>query len=380
MPRAREGRIYLSPPNVTEAEVNAVTEALRSGWIAPLGPEVNAFEAEAAAFCGTAHAVALSSGTAALHLGLLALGVASGDEVVVPTMTFGATAFAVKYVGAEPVFLDSESESWNLDPDILTAFLAARSACGQLPAAIITVDVFGRPCNYPVIASIAERYGVPLLADAAESLGATAGTRWAGSYGEAAVFSFNGNKIMTTSGGGMLVTDNASLAEKVRFWASQSREPFPWYQHEEIGYNYRMSNLLAALGRVQLARLPEMITRRRSIRDEYAAWFSDEPGVEVSGDPRWGRSNGWLTTILLDTYQHPAAPVRVREALEREDIECRPIWKPMHQQPVFAGSEVHLSGVADRLFSDGLCLPSGSEMTSKEVGRVAQLIKRELAP
>jgi dTDP-4-amino-4,6-dideoxygalactose transaminase len=380
MTRSREGRIYLSPPNVTDAEVQAVADALRSGWVAPLGPEVNAFEVEAAAFCGTAHAVALSSGTAALHLGLLALGVARGDEVVVPTMTFGATAFAVKYVGAEPVFLDSESESWNLDPDLLTDFLSARAACGQLPAAIITVDVFGRPCNYPVIVAIAARYGVPLLADAAEALGATAGTRRAGSYGQAAVFSFNGNKIMTTSGGGMLVTDDASVADKVRFWASQSREPFPWYQHEEIGYNYRMSNLLAALGRVQLARLPEMIARRRSIRDEYAAWLSDEPGVEVTGDPRWGRSNGWLTTILMDPHQHPAAPVRVREALEREDIECRPIWKPMHQQPVFAGSEVHLSGVADRLFLDGLCLPSGSEMTPKEVGRVSQLILRELAP
>ena len=371
-------RLYLSPPNVTDLEIDAVVSALRSGWVAPLGPEVDAFEGDTASFCGADHAVALSSGTAALHLGLLALGVGPEDEVVVPTMTFGATAFAVTYVGAAPVFLDIEAESWNLDPEVLEAFLVHRASTGHLPAAIITVDVFGRPCDYDRIRQIADRYEVPVLADAAEALGASNGGRPCGSFGHASVISFNGNKIMTTSGGGMLLTDDAAMAEKVRFWATQSRENAPWYEHEEIGYNYRMSNILAALGRAQLSRLTDMIERRRQIRDRYAEHLGSVSGVQVLGDPPWGRSNAWLTTVRFDPSLHPDAPTRIRVLLESENIESRPVWKPMHQQPVFARSESYLTGMADAVFAEGLCLPSGVAMTDDDVDRVAGLVLQGL--
>ena len=249
----------------------------------------------------------------------------------------------------------------------------------MLPAACITVDVFGRTCDYDRILEVCARYGVPVLADAAEALGATHGSSAAGSFGQSAVFSFNGNKIMTTSGGGMLVTDDEETAQKVRFWATQSREPFPWYEHEEIGFNYRMSNILAALGRAQLARLPEMIESRRAIRQIYSELLSVVPGVSVIGDPPWGRSNAWLTIVRFDKHLHPDAPRRVREALESHNIESRPVWKPMHQQPVFAGSMSYLTGVADEIFADGLCLPSGAAMSDDDVARVAEIVIAELS-
>lgn len=371
-------RLHLSPPDCGESEARAVESAVRSGWVAPLGPEVDAFETEIASLSGREYGVALSSGTAALHLGLQSLQVGSGDEVVVPTLTFGATAFAVTYTGASPVFLDVEQESWNLDPNLLTDFLAARAASGSLPAAVVTVDLFGRTCDYDRIIPVCQGYGVPVFADAAEAAGATHGERPAGSFGAAAAFSFNGNKIMTTSGGGMLVTDDADLAAKVRFWASQSREALPWYEHEEIGYNYRLSNVLAALGRAQLTRLPDMIERRRVIRDRYAAGLSGVAGVTVMGDAPWGRDNAWLTTATFDPEVHPDAPLRIREALEARNIESRPIWKPMHLQPVFSTNESLLTGVADRAFATGLCLPSGSSMADGDVDRVVEGILAEL--
>jgi dTDP-4-amino-4,6-dideoxygalactose transaminase len=371
-------RLYLSPPNITESEVEAVTAALRSGWVAPLGPEVDAFEADVATFCGRRYAVALSSGTAALHLGLLALGVGPGDEVVVPTMTFGATAFAVTYVGASPVFLDIEPDSWNLDPTVLDEFLSRRAALDLLPAAVVAVDVFGRTCNYDRIMAACAEYRVPVLGDAAEALGAQHGAHSAGAFGESAVFSFNGNKIMTTSGGGMLVTDDEETASKVRFWATQSREPFPWYEHKEVGFNYRMSNILAALGRAQLQRLPTMIERRREIRDRYDSILGPMAGVSVVGDPPWGQSNAWLTTVRFESTLHPDAPRRVREALEVANIESRPVWKPMHRQPVFAGAQSYLTGMADEIFADGLCLPSGAAMSDPDVARVSEIVTTEL--
>jgi len=366
----RSERIFLSPPNVGDVERSAVVGALDSGWVAPVGPQLDAFETELASCAGRQNAVALSSGTAALHLGLRALGVRSGDEVVVPTMTFAATAFAVLHAGAFPIFLDVEAESWNLDPQLLATFLAKRAASGRLPAALITVDVFGRTCDYDAIGPICKEYGIPLLADSAEALGALHGERPAGSFGAAAVFSFNGNKIITTSGGGSLLTDDPEIASRVRKWASQSREPYPWYEHEEIGYNYRMSNVLAALGRAQLSRLPEIVERRRGIKDRYAKELELLPGVTVMGDPPWGRWNGWLTTVLFDADSYPNAPTRIREALEELNIESRPVWKPMHQQPVFRDAESVITGVADRVFHEGLCLPSGSAMADSDVDRV----------
>ena len=363
-------RIFLSPPSIGESEKDAVGRALDSGWVAPIGPEIDAFEDELAVQAGRSHAVALTSGTAAIHLGLLSLGVVPTDEVIVPTLTFGATAFAVVHAGAQPVFLDVEEESWNLDPNLLESELKRRAANNQLPAAIVPVDVFGRTCDYNSILRISQEYEVPVLVDSAESLGATHGNSPAGSMGQAAIFSFNGNKIITTSGGGVLVTDDAEVARKVRHWSTQSREPFPWYEHEEIGYNYRMSNVLASIGRAQLKRLPDIVKRRREIRDRYATVLNTVPGVSVMGDPTWGTWNGWLTTVRFDQSIHLRAPTRIREALDTQDIESRPIWKPMHQQPVFAGAKSVITGIADQIFEDGLCLPSGTSMTDTEVDRV----------
>lgn len=375
---AMTDRILLSPPHVTESEVESAVAALRSGWVAPLGPEVDQFEVEMAEVSGRGHGVALSSGTAALHLALMAVGVQRGDYVVVPTLTFGATAFAVTYVGAVPIFVDSESQSMNLDPEVLKHLLEQRAALGTLPTAVITVDLFGRTCDYDRILPLCEQYGIPVISDSAEALGASYGSNPAGSTGVCAVFSFNGNKIITTSGGGMLVTDNAEIAHQARFRATQSREPAPWYEHNEIGYNYRMSNILAAIGRAQLARLPEIIEHRRGIREIYSSYLSEIDGVSVSGDPSWGRWNGWLTTIRFDREVWPEASHRVREMLEQHNIESRPIWKPMHQQPVFAGALAELTGEADRIFEEGLCLPSGTGMQDEQVQRVAELIGAEL--
>jgi dTDP-4-amino-4,6-dideoxygalactose transaminase len=371
-------RIYLSPPSIGESEKIAVAHALDSGWVAPIGPEIDAFESELAIQAGRAHAVALTSGTSAIHLGLLALGVLPTQEVIVPTLTFGATAFAVVHTGARPVFLDVEEESWNLDPNLLETELRRRSMINRLPAAIIPVDVFGRTCNYDSILQISQEYEIPVLVDSAESLGAMHGDSPAGSMGQAAIFSFNGNKIITTSGGGVLVTDDAEIARKVRHWSTQSREPFPWYEHEEIGYNYRMSNILAPIGRAQLKRLPDIVKRRREIRDTYATTLNTIPGVCVMDDPPWGTSNGWLTTVRFSQSIIPSAPIRIREALETRDIESRPVWKPMHQQPVFASAESIITGVADQIFNEGLCLPSGTSMTNTQIDRVIDEIVRVL--
>ena len=367
-------RMYLSPPSMSEFEVEAAVTAIRSGWVAPLGPEVDGFEAEICAFTSVPHAVALASGTAAIHLGLKALGVEPGQDVLVPTLTFGATAFAVTYAGAHPVFLDVEETSWNLDPQVLRETLVERARKNALPAVILPVDLFGRTCDYASIVALAHEFEVPILEDAAEALGASHGSTSAGSFGRAAVFSFNGNKIMTTGGGGMFVTDDKSLADKVRFWSTQSREPLPWYQHEEIGYNYRLSSVLAAIGRAQLRRLPAMITRRREILAQYSLNLGIHDGVSLIQDPPWGRGNSWLTNVRFDLVRHPDAPELVRLALESENIESRPVWKPMHQQPVFKGAECHLTGAADRIFADGLCLPSGADMTDADIDLVSQIV------
>jgi dTDP-4-amino-4,6-dideoxygalactose transaminase len=362
-------RIYLSPPDIGSLEEEYVLDALRSGWVAPLGPHVEALEREIAGQAGVAHAVALSSGTAGLHLGLLALGVRAGDEVVVPTMTFAATAFAVTYVGAQPVFLDSEPDSVNLDPDLLAAFLSERAAAGSLPAAVIVVDIYGQTADYDRILPLCQEYGVPVLEDAAEALGATHRLGRAGSFGRAAVFSFNGNKIMTTSGG-MLVTDDGAIAARVRHLATQAREPVPWYEHEEIGFNYRMSNLLAALGRAQLQRLPGMIEHRRSTFELYAKHLT-APGVRMLHDAPWGAGNHWLSLVVFDD---PGSAARVITALDNEGIESRHTWKPMHLQPCFASATSLCNGVAEALFDNGVCLPSGSALDSADAELIAALV------
>lgn len=361
-------RIHLSAPLVGDLEVDMVTQALRSGWVAPVGPDLEAFEQEVTELTGTRHAVALSSGTAAIHLGLRALGVGPGDDVVVPTLTFAATAFAVSHIGARPVFLDSEEDTWNLDPLILEEFLEERAKNGRLPAAIITVDLFGRVCDHYRISGLADRFGIPVLEDAAEALGATRDGRAAGTFGKVGVFSFNGNKIVTTSGGGMLITEDAELAGRVRYWATQAREDVPWYEHLEIGHNYRLSNVLAALGRAQLRKLPWFIERRRAVHARYRESLGGHPHVSVVGEHPGGGATMWLTTVRLLHVD----PETVRMALRRSGIEARHVWKPMHLQPVFSGSERRIVGVADRIFAEGLCLPSAPSLSDADVTTVAE--------
>jgi len=363
-------RIFLSPPDVGAAERELLLEAFDSNWIAPLGPHVDAFEREFAAAIGVPHAVALSSGTAALHLSLLSLDIKPGDEVIVSTLTFAATANAVTYVGAVPVFIDASPETWTMDPDLLGEVLARRAARGRLPAAVIAVDLYGQCCDYARIAAACERYDVPLVEDAAEALGGTFGDRAAGAFGHCAAFSFNGNKIITTSGGGMFVSQSRAAADCVRHLASQARDAAPHYQHSRIGFNYRMSNLLAAIGRAQLRNLDAKITRRRAIRARYATELERFGGIRVFADAAYGRSNGWLTCALVDDEMFGATNDAIRTHLESLDIESRPIWKPMHLQPVFRGSHVYGGSVAARLFETGLCLPSGSGMSPADQARV----------
>jgi dTDP-4-amino-4,6-dideoxygalactose transaminase len=363
-------RILLSTPDVGVREEQLVVEAIRSGWIAPLGPMVDAFEARIAERCGRRHAVALSSGTAALHLGLLELGARPGTVVVVPTMTFAATANAVVYTGAEPVFVDCDEATGNLDPALLEVALAELRAEGTSVAAVVPVDLLGRCADYSALLPVCERYGVPVLADAAESLGARHEGRPAGSFGRMAAVSFNGNKIMTTSGGGMLLTDDADVAARVRYLSTQARRSAVHYEHTEVGYNYRLSNLLAALGVAQLERLDEMMKRRRALRDAYAGTVAGRPGVRVFQRAGDADDNCWLTALVVDPALAGWSVDDLRAALDAADIESRPLWKPMHRQPVFAAARAFVGGPADRLFATGLTLPSGSALTDDQVATV----------
>jgi dTDP-4-amino-4,6-dideoxygalactose transaminase len=365
---ALDTRIYLSSPDVGLAEEEAVVRAVRSGWVAPLGPEVDAFEAEMASFVGASHAVALSSGTAALHLGLKAVGVQLGDSVITSTMTFVATANAISYAGARPVFVDSLDDG-SPDPALIEEALKMENSAGRRVGAVIPVDIYGRLANYSELLPVAEKHGVPVVADAAEALGASHAGKRAGAWGDAAVLSFNGNKIMTTSGGGMLLTSDPDKARYVRYLATQAREPAVHYEHVELGYNYRMSSVCAALGRAQLARLPEMIGRRKERRVQYEEFFSDVDGVSMlPGDIT--EDNCWLSSILVDTAVAGWTPLELQAHLEELNIEARPLWKPMHLQPLYRESRFVGGDVAERLFTTGLALPSGSAMSGSDMDRV----------
>jgi dTDP-4-amino-4,6-dideoxygalactose transaminase len=371
--------VYLSAPDVGAREEELCVAALRSGWVAPLGPMVDAFEEALAARCARRYAVALSSGTAALHLALLELGAGPQDVVIVPTMTFAATANAVVYTGATPVFVDCDPLFGNLDPGLLEEALRSLRGQGQRVAAVVAVDLLGHCADYSQIATICQSAGVPLLSDAAEALGAAHNGRPAGSFGTAAVLSFNGNKVISTSGGGALLTDDERFAERIRYLSTQAREPVAHYEHTEIGYNYRLSNILAALGLAQLERLEEMLTRRRRLREGYRQLFADIEGVTVFQRECDAEDNCWLTAILVDPVTAPWKRGELAAALSAADVESRPLWKPMHQQPVFAGARTFLRGDADRLFAAGLALPSGSALSSVQVDRVHSLIRSFLA-
>ncbi len=371
-------RVYLSKAIATEVEEAYVLDALRSGWIAPLGPHVDAFESEIAERTGVGHALALSSGTAALHLALLGLGAKPGTCVVLPSMTFAASANAVAYTGAEPVFVDSLDDA-NLDPELFLGAVDALLAEGREVVAAMTVDLFGRCVDYDAIVPGLHDRGITLVEDAAEALGASFHGKAAGSFGRLSAFSFNGNKIMTTSGGGMLVSDDAEAISHARYLSTQARMPVGHYEHIDVGYNYRLSNILAALGRAQLTRLDQMIARRRAIRDLYAEALADVEGVRILGRDDVERSdtedNCWLTCIEIDPTVTGVTANGVIDALAAQDIESRPLWKPMHLQPVFSRERAFLSGVSERLFTNGVTLPSGSALHDHEIERVIEVLR-----
>ncbi|ASE57071.1 pyridoxal-5'-phosphate-dependent protein [Corynebacterium sp. HMSC061H03] len=380
-------RIFLSLATVTEAEEQAVVRALHSGWVAPLGPEVDAFEAEIAKRCGVELALALSSGTAGLHLALLALGIGEGDYIPVSTMTFAATTNAIAYVGATPVFVDA-AEDGNIDPELLLRTVDELLAEGKSVPAVMIVDLFGRCADYPAFAPRLEELGIALIEDAAEALGASVHGQPAGSFGRAAALSFNGNKIMTTSGGGMLLSNDADLIARARYLSTQARQPVAWYEHTEIGYNYRLSSLLAALGRAQHSRLDDMIARRRQIRDAYidllASLDDDAPGKGTrllsDSDERF-TENCWLTSIVLPQEavdKGVLSPDSVVAALGEANIEARHLWKPMHLQPVYEGARATINGTAENLFSRGITLPSGPALDDDDVARVIGVLKEVL--
>jgi pyridoxal phosphate-dependent aminotransferase EpsN len=368
-------RIYLSPPYTGQMERDLVADAFDSNWIAPLGPHVDAFETELAERCGVTAAAALSSGTAALHLALLLSGVGPGDEVICPTLTFVATANPVLYVGATPVFVDSDPFTWTLDPDLLEAEIDSRAKARRLPKAVISVDLYGQCADYGRIGPICQRHDLTLIEDAAEALGSTAFGRPAGSFGSFGVLSFNGNKIITTSSGGALVSHDNEAITRARFLASQARDPAPHYQHSEVGYNYRLSNLLAAVGRGQLGTLDQRVAARRRNFDRYVAGLGDLPGIEFMPEAPYGTSNRWLTTLTIDPDAFGATREEVRLELEHHNIESRPLWKPMHLQPLYETSPMIGGSISERLFENGLCLPSGSSLTATQLDRVVEIIR-----
>lgn len=368
-------RIYLSPPCMLGKERELLLDAFDSNWIAPLGPHVDAFETEFAQRVGMKHAVALSSGTAALHLALLLKGVGDGDTVLTSSFTFAATANAITYVGAKPIFVDSEASSWNLDPDLVAQALEDGRKAGKLPKIVLAVDIIGQSANYRRLHEICHEYGVPIIEDAAEALGASYDGRPTGGFGEIGCFSFNGNKIITTSGGGMMVTERTDWAEQARYLATQARDPAPHYEHSQIGYNYRMSNLLAAVGRGQLEHLDEHVERRRTIFDRYQQQLGDLPGIEFMPEPEGCRSTRWLTALTIEPESFGATREDVRLALEEENIESRPAWKPMHLQPVFADCKMYGGPVCEQIFANGLSLPSGTALTEDQQMRVIETVR-----
>lgn len=367
-------RIHLSPPDVGVEERALLLDAFDSNWIAPLGPHVDAFERELAARAGVAHGAALSSGTAALHLALRLCGVGPGDDVLVPTLTFVATANAAVYLGARPVLVDADPTSWCLDVDLVAENLEAGARAGRPPAAVVAVDLYGNCPDYERLEKVCAEHGVSMVEDAAEALGSSLAGRPAGSFGRCAAFSFNGNKVITTSGGGMLVSDDADLVGHARSLASQARLPVPHYEHEELGYNYRLSNLLAALGRGQLRSLEARLARRRAVAERYPRALAGVPGLTFMPIPEPVASNHWLTCVLIDAEELGATPEDLRLALEAIDVEARPTWKPLHRQRLYADAPTRGGAVADDVFARGLCLPSGSSLAPADQERIIERI------
>ncbi|MFC1523797.1 DegT/DnrJ/EryC1/StrS family aminotransferase [Thermodesulfobacteriota bacterium] len=375
MSRLNKERIFLSPPDMTGRELDYVHDAFASNYIAPLGPFVDRFEEVFSEKTGIAHAVALSSGTAAMHLALRNLGVGPGDEVLASTLTFIGSVSPITFLGGVPVFIDSERDSWNLDPDLLADVLAECHKRGRMPKAVVPTDLYGQCADMDRIVDICSSFEVPVVTDAAESLGATYKGRHAGVGARAAVFSFNGNKIITTSGGGMLASDDKQFIERAKFYSQQARDPAPHYEHSEIGYNYRMSNILAAIGVAQLEQLDDKVERKRKIFDYYKQSLHDIDGIEFMPEPLTCRSSRWLSVIVIDPARFGNDRETVRIALEEENIEARPVWKPMHLQSVFQHCRVVGGVVSEDLFQKGLCLPSGTSLKNEDLDRVVSVVQ-----
>lgn len=369
-------RIILSLAHMGGTEQKYVAEAFETNWIVPLGPLVNEFEHRLEKFLGTDHVVALSAGTAAVHLALVMLGVGKGDEVICQSFTFSASANPIRYCGAEPVFVDSESQTWNMDPKVLeTAIKERKRITGKYPKAIIPVYLYGMPAKIDEIMAVAAKYGIPVVEDSAEALGSDYKGKKCGTFGEYGVLSFNGNKLITTSGGGALVCPSAEAAERVKFFATQARENRPYYYHEHIGYNYRLSNVSAGIGCGQMEVIEDHLARRREIHGLYVRALSGIDGIDVHDNPSPDfNSNFWLTTITLDPEVISTTPDELRLALEANNIESRLLWRPMHMQPVYSDSPYYGGTVAEDLFARGLCLPSGSSLSDADIARVVETI------
>ena len=374
------GRVWLSSPHMGDKEKGYVAEAFETNWVAPLGPNVDAFEEQLSKHLGVNGVVSLNSGSAALHLALNMLDVKTGDIVLCQSFTFAASAFPITYCNATPVFIDSEEDTWNIDPVILEKAIKEYIELGKKPAAIIVVHLYGMPAKMNEILAIAQTYQIPVIEDAAEALGSKYEEKACGSFGKIGILSFNGNKIITTSGGGALVSDDEEIVKRVRHVSAQAKEPAPFYLHKEIGYNYRMSNICAGIGRGQMEVLSERVEKRRAIFETYKKAFEAVKGISFLNEPGGYFSNRWLTTILFDEHFFELGTnERIRQELEKLNIETRPLWKPLHQQPVFADCKAYCNGVSDKLFATGLCLPSGSNITDESLSNVIHEIKKCLA-
>ena len=373
--RPAKSRIFLSPPHIGEAERRYVDAAFATNWVAPAGPHLTAFEAEMCARSGAKAAVCVSSGTAALHLAVRLMGVQPGDEVFCSTFTFIASANPIVYQGACPVFIDAEPRSWNMDSALLAEALKERARQGRLPRSIIVADIYGQCADWDEITSVAQQYGVPVIEDAAEAVGATYRGKWAGTFGAVGIFSFNGNKILTTSGGGMVLSSDSELVEHAHKLATQARDDAPHYEHSELGYNYRLSNVLAGIGRGQLDSLSQRIERRWQIFEFYQKALGDLPGVEFMPELPMGLGTRWLTCMTIDPVASGVRRDALLGALADDNIEARPLWKPLHQQVLYREAPVFGGSVAERIFAQGLCLPSGSAMTDDDLLRVVEVVR-----
>jgi pyridoxal phosphate-dependent aminotransferase EpsN len=372
-------QVYLSPPEVGPEERARVDEALATNWVAPAGPHLAAFEEEVCDAFGIGHAVALNSGTAALHLALRLAGVRPGNEVLVSDLTFAASANPILYEGGRPVFIDSEERSWNIDPEIFAETVERKVRAGRAPRAAIIVDVLGQCADWTPLLETCRKHGIFVIEDAAESVGATYGKSHAGTFGDIGIYSFNGNKILTTGGGGMLVSRDARLVTRAHKLATQSRVPAPHYEHAELGFNYRMSNVLAGIGRAQLRKLPAKIKARRRVFEHYRKTLRDLPGVSFMPEARFGRATRWLSCIRIDPDVAAGSREAVRIALEKAGIEARAVWKPLHMQPLYDGAEFNGRGFSEILFAEGLCLPSGGGLTANELGKIVGVVRGVLS-